>query len=579
MKELNYEFTKINFQDLKNNVLLPSFQRNLVWKKDIKLSFINTVLDGDPFGSLLLYKDHKSGKYIIIDGLQRYSTLVSFANNPFEYISIDIQNFVPLERISKLLYTEYQNTTLEYIQEFIVDITKEAIREFYKEKDPAHSFVPNYIIKKIEYIYPISSSAKFIIKDDLSEFWDNYKQIININKLSIPYIEYKGDFSHLPDIFERLNTGGTKLTKYEVFSSSWNNINLKLLKEKPSIELLKKVEAKYEYLMDTTEIEIDGFEENEIVESGNITLYEFIFGLGKLIISEAKVITNYRRIDISKDESIAFSTVASILGLHLKDLQKLDRYINSSISPLVLNKFVAIILRCYKEVDEMLKMHFDRHFKYIEAQVISIVTTWFNINYKIDRNTLEIERNQVINDRRNIFEELMPQRLLYDILGNYWSGSGDNKLYDIITGDMNNNRYLKEIDVNNWSTRLAEWVEDQTNSSSKTISIDNRMVYSYAISDYKTDKSNYKHAIYIPKNKQKNHLPQGHLGNVIFVSDSDELDIKNIFKYNEANLKKRHFPYSISFEDSNSISDEEYMLLVKTRANIIIDRFLKVIDE
>ena len=57
--------------------------------------------------------------------------------------------------------------------------------------------------------------------------WNEIKDDLSIGDVEIPIIIYKGSADELPNIFERLNTGGTSLTKYEVFASTWSDIILK----------------------------------------------------------------------------------------------------------------------------------------------------------------------------------------------------------------------------------------------------------------------------------------------------------------------------------------------------------------
>lgn len=60
------------YDDHKNNVRIPQFQRSWVWSDRQKEDFINAVKEGRPFGSILVYKSME--KYELIDGLQRFTT-------------------------------------------------------------------------------------------------------------------------------------------------------------------------------------------------------------------------------------------------------------------------------------------------------------------------------------------------------------------------------------------------------------------------------------------------------------------------------------------------------------------------
>jgi uncharacterized protein with ParB-like and HNH nuclease domain len=68
-------------------VKIPKFQRGVVWNIARKKNFISSVKNGDPFGVILVYKEN--GDYLLIDGLQRLSTLVNYQKNPLDYLDED----------------------------------------------------------------------------------------------------------------------------------------------------------------------------------------------------------------------------------------------------------------------------------------------------------------------------------------------------------------------------------------------------------------------------------------------------------------------------------------------------------
>ncbi len=77
---------KLNRKQL---IIDPEFQRNLVWKHEQKSKFIESVLLNIPIPPLYVNQD-KTGKYIIVDGLQRTSTLSEFINNRFKLTGLEV---------------------------------------------------------------------------------------------------------------------------------------------------------------------------------------------------------------------------------------------------------------------------------------------------------------------------------------------------------------------------------------------------------------------------------------------------------------------------------------------------------
>ena len=88
-------------KDLEENAItVPKYQRGAVWNKDQKRKLIDSMNQGFPFGSILLYD--KGSTRQIIDGLQRSTTIIEYVKNPasfFEEVSI-FDKFSLLEEAS-----------------------------------------------------------------------------------------------------------------------------------------------------------------------------------------------------------------------------------------------------------------------------------------------------------------------------------------------------------------------------------------------------------------------------------------------------------------------------------------------
>lgn len=65
------------------NFYVPSFQRLYVWTKKQASRFIESLLLGLPIPSVFVAKEAESNKHMIVDGQQRLKTLQAFYNNDF----------------------------------------------------------------------------------------------------------------------------------------------------------------------------------------------------------------------------------------------------------------------------------------------------------------------------------------------------------------------------------------------------------------------------------------------------------------------------------------------------------------
>lgn len=66
----------------------PDFQRNLVWKKDKKSQFVESIILNFPIPPIYL-NETKDGRYMIIDGLQRTTTLQEFYIDGFDLTGLE----------------------------------------------------------------------------------------------------------------------------------------------------------------------------------------------------------------------------------------------------------------------------------------------------------------------------------------------------------------------------------------------------------------------------------------------------------------------------------------------------------
>lgn len=86
MHTVQYEIINIPAIDLER-IKLPRFQRKLVWPRSKKEQFINTLHEGLPFGSVLVYPESQEpdANLLIIDGQQRLSTIIEFNRDRLKF--------------------------------------------------------------------------------------------------------------------------------------------------------------------------------------------------------------------------------------------------------------------------------------------------------------------------------------------------------------------------------------------------------------------------------------------------------------------------------------------------------------
>lgn len=67
----------------RGDIYRPDFQRNFVWSLPQASKFVESILLGLPIPSVFLYREEETQQHLIVDGLQRLTTLHSFARGLF----------------------------------------------------------------------------------------------------------------------------------------------------------------------------------------------------------------------------------------------------------------------------------------------------------------------------------------------------------------------------------------------------------------------------------------------------------------------------------------------------------------
>jgi Protein of unknown function DUF262 len=179
----------------------PAFQREIVWKGTDQTRFIDSLIKQLPIPSMCFALDHRAQRWIVIDGLQRISTIVRFL--------------------------EGGNWVLSELDDIEPDIAGESVAAIKTSGGTLHQY---------------------------------YTRVEN---LSVPVTVLRCDFkkkSHMEylfTIFHRLNTGGMKLNNQEIrnciFGGALNDL-LKELDQYPPWRRLNKMRPGQAYRFTKQEI-------------------------------------------------------------------------------------------------------------------------------------------------------------------------------------------------------------------------------------------------------------------------------------------------------------------------------------
>ena len=209
-----WEMSKYTVEQLNNDyksgrITVPKYQRGAVWNKKQKEKLIDSMNKGYPFGSILLYQN--DGKRQIIDGLQRSTTIIEFVKNPARYFTDDNIND---EIVNKIIDSLGVVGTRSEIEEKLISIIKNWVSDNHHTMQDVQRMQYGDLVDEIIDEWPTAISSKNSIKEMVKEMFNTFQDVCsNIANMPIPALVYEGDESLLPEIFERINSQGAKLTK------------------------------------------------------------------------------------------------------------------------------------------------------------------------------------------------------------------------------------------------------------------------------------------------------------------------------------------------------------------------------
>jgi len=458
---------------VEQEIRIPSFQRNLVWSDTQKDYFIDSIKKGFPFGAILLYKESES-VYQLIDGLQRSNTIKEFINNPSHFFTNADVNEEAIEEISELLgvkgnkaviQEKITQTLMGWIKthETMEDIVRIQYRDFSDEL--ANDFpTAKEVGKEIDQI----------IRPMLDDFISICK---HLSEAQIPALVFEGDDSVLPEVFERINSKGTQLSKYQIFAATWSFTKVKIVREK-LFDIITHVKSRYETMIEKG-YHIDDYDSDELNKNKELDVFNILFGFGKMLTQKYPYLFGK---DNNKEKVVgeAFTIINACLGKRYQKINQLhknllDTFNNSSKA---INDFLIRVLETIHYVDNHLlkgihKFKGNRRLDssnspyHTELQLASIVAATFLLMYGEYKDTevnlsIHVSSERVTKGEKNPRWPESKKRLkrnlfkiyIMDIIQQRWKGSGDKTLDAIVFKPQ---KYDREVTWEEFKSAVINW--------------------------------------------------------------------------------------------------------------------------
>ncbi len=102
--------------------------------------------------------------------------------------------------------------------------------------------------------------------------------------------------------------------------------------------------------------------------------------------------------------------------MHLKEMSKLNQYINASVKHHRLQRLHETILGVYEDLNAIFFGHVMEYSKYIEGQIISLAVTLFRLQYGFRRDNARTEPCTRSRSSDQAFRKYAPFRVFHDMV-------------------------------------------------------------------------------------------------------------------------------------------------------------------
>ncbi len=445
---------------------VPIYQRGIVWKEEQRLELVDTIKRGLPFGSLLLFKD--GNKYQIIDGLQRSTALCGFVENPAQFFSDDnIEEDVINELVSLTGITNSLDAVRDDIRKILIDWVKNHKTlsdvegmQFYEFGEDLVAHFPSCAGQE--------SAIGKLIRPMLQRFQELCK---SINDIDVPALVIEGDSSSLPILFERINSKGTQLTKYEIFAASWHDYKFTINDD--LIELVKYNRDRYDLLLDGR-TDIDEYDSQQFLNRKQLNAFEIAFGFGKHLCKTWPELFG-KPSDDTAVESVGFTLLNVCLGQKYTEANNMNSKLIEIVGDNNINTFINKIIESVRFVEKRvskfskfkLNSRKDPSPLHSEMQICAMIASVFFLKYAtVDVNEDEKLESFILHldsvneswksKNEKLLTENMSKRYIMETISKRWSGTGNLKLDQVIIA---NDYYAKPVPKKTFIGTIESWLD------------------------------------------------------------------------------------------------------------------------
>lgn len=372
---MKYEVENKELSILIQRVEIPEYQRDFVWNGQKQENLIRSLILEYPIGVLTAYKT-VGNTYTVLDGLQRITTIKSFQKKPSNVVKFDklVGDTILNIDFSTTSNVKTQQTKIKtYLKKWY-----EKIIDLDSLENDTYEFIEGLedSIEKKEFAIDLS---KVNIKK-VREIYKNIMRNIKFLDIKVPLIvcvEFRED--ELTDVFEKMNTGSMKLSKYEVFVAQWDKYGKINFDRDLSLKIDTVIKQRNEIL--TADEDYEFSEECELPTKRY--LYEYILTLSDLLQNNHFALKNGNQLGYEVLSLLLTNNVYGVNKLVNTYFVENGHYKNSLETFLIkiYNSIESSIIQISAELNAE-EYKFAKYFKLI---------TFMRTNFEIDLEQLTIE--------------------------------------------------------------------------------------------------------------------------------------------------------------------------------------------
>lgn len=437
-------------------IVVPMFQRDRVWSKNQEKTFVDSILKGYPFGSMLFH-ERNEGKdlvYVLVDGLQRSNTLKKYITNPLSFLENTDFTDTDCYKILDIINIEKTEENIKKVRKLLLDF----IKVHQKFDELKYTSIQNTFLEEFKLTF--SPNLYAAMENAFDEVFKNKKEKYEaVKNTQIPIVVYRGDESTLPEIFGRINSKGTALSQYEIYAATWD-INTKFIVD--NLEIVNINIQKYQKFKQDNYF-VDKFDIDKIINTSELNPFDYLYGLSIYLVN---TFPNLKKFKVEKGVNpFGFELVNACLNNN-DNIRELDKTLLSMND---VNVFEKALINAIKFVDEAIKpitqfkgnkRQSDKTF-HSKFQIMSMIAFTFKQMYQgtdYSNTTTNWKKN-----KNNLSVKLL-KWYVNDILTNYWSEGGTKKIYIVSSGQ----RYFQEISKTTWSSDLDSFFNKSLQRMEKT---------------------------------------------------------------------------------------------------------------